>query len=505
MKTRRTNRGGKAVLVTALMLLLALGAELLVSCSNPSTGTPDSTSTAASGADTAAPEESTEVSYDPGISPLNWNDAEFLVLYNGNELEPNLDFKAEALNGSTLNDAVYNRNVKIQEKHKLIIKADYNYDSAIKDTVEKSYKSGEESYHLVEANQTYSMTMAVTGMLQSFDNLPKIDLEKPYWYSGLLSGSILKDKNYFAYSDANVHAFGATPCAIFNKKVAKDFNVDNLYKVVEDGKWTYKYMSDIVKGITGDLDGDQKITKDDRLGMIANNFCVDCFISGSGFQMVSANEEGYPELRVVDEQFYDIVDGVKDLCSVENGMFLVDRTSTATEAREYWTEQAITSDRALFWIGNLKCAERLRSKETDFGILPIPKASEEQENYAVHMQANIGATMAVPASVQNTADVSAIIEDIAYESYLSVMPNYMEVLIQGQVVRDVESLTTLGIIRGSYYCDMGFMLGNYGVSILSTCRDIVTNMGETSIKFKASSKVWDSKLKSFREEMDKLA
>ena len=141
MKTRRTNRGGKAVLVTALMLLLALGAELLVSCSNPSTGTPDSTSTAASGADTAAPEESTEVSYDPGISPLNWNDAEFLVLYNGNELEPNLDFKAEALNGSTLNDAVYNRNVKIQEKHKLIIKADYNYDSAIKDTVEKSYKS----------------------------------------------------------------------------------------------------------------------------------------------------------------------------------------------------------------------------------------------------------------------------------------------------------------------------------------------------------------------------
>ena len=113
--------------------------------------------------------------------------------------------------------------------------------------------------------------------------------------------------------------------------------------------------------------------------------------------------------------------------------------------------------------------------------------------------------MAVPASVQNTADVSAIIEDIAYESYLSVMPNYMEVLIQGQVVRDVESLTTLGLIRGSYYCDMGFMLGNYGVSILSTCRDIVTNMGETSIKFKASSKVWDSKLKSFREEMDKLA
>ena len=329
------------------------------------------------------------------------------------------------------------------------------------------------------------------GNLIEYGELKNVNLEKPYWYSGLLSGSSLKHKNYFAYSDANVHAFGATPVTIFNKTVHADHKFDDLYKIVTDGGWTHEVMSGMVKEVTADKDGDGKITKDDYLGMIANTFCIDCFISGSGYQMITKDDDDLPVLNITDEKFANIIQSIVDLCSVENGMFLVDRTSTATEAREYWTEHAITEDRALFWIGNFKCVERLRVSDTDFGVVPIPKVNAEQQEYKVHMQANIGAAMSVPKSAEaRTEDISTILEDIAFMSNQSVMPEYMEVLIQGQSIRDSDSLVCINIIRNAYYCDMGFMLGNYGVAILTAMRNVVKDNTSISTAVKSQEKTF---------------
>ena len=60
---------------------------------------------------------------DPQLTADNWGGAEFAILYNGSEVEPNKDFNAEALNGNVLNDAIYNRNMAIQDKYNLKINA----------------------------------------------------------------------------------------------------------------------------------------------------------------------------------------------------------------------------------------------------------------------------------------------------------------------------------------------------------------------------------------------
>lgn len=467
---KKSLRTGLTAVILALLILLSAA---LYSCADKTDPETDVTTVAATD---AAPDESaaeTAPDYDPHVEPVDWGGEEFIVVYNGNDVEPNLDFIAEDINGATLNDAVYNRNAVIRDKHKLVFKTVYMTDANISNAVTASMKTGDVVGHLVEANQTYSLTMSINGALRELGELSGINLEKPYWNSAFLSGSSIKGKNYFAYSDANIHAFGATPCTIFNKTVHKDFGLENIYEIVDEGGWTYAKMSEMVKAVTGDIDGDQKITKDDRLGMIANTFCIDCFISGSGHMMVVKDENDLPTLDIMNENFYNIVEGIKSLCSAENGMFLVDRVSTETEAREYWTERAITSDRALFWIGNFKCVERLRSSPADFGVVPIPKANADQKEYKIHMQANIGAAMSVPKSAPDEDKISLILEDVAYESYKTVMPAYMEVLIQGQSIRDVESLKCIQLIRKSYYSDMGFMLGSYGINVLGNCRSIV--------------------------------
>ena len=82
----------------------------------------------------------------------------------------------------------------------------------------------------------------------------------------ILEGSSIEGKNYFAYSDANIHAYGATPCVLFNKELLASFQLGDIYKIVTDGKWTFDAMSTMIQTVTGDLNGDGVITKDDRLG-----------------------------------------------------------------------------------------------------------------------------------------------------------------------------------------------------------------------------------------------
>ena len=483
-------------IVSALLAGLMLSTTLLACGKSNEEG--QTTTTVSTDSTTSAVVETTVdpmIANDPKLTADNWGGGEFVILYIGSEVVPNKDFSAEALNGNVLNDAIYNRNMAIQDKYNFTINASHYSDSNISTMVNNSNKAGDNAYHLVEVNGAYSMSMALNGQLYNLEALEYVNLDKPYWNSMILEGSSIEGKNYFAYSDANIHAYGATPCVLFNKEMLASFQLGDIYKIVTDGKWTFDTMSTMIQTVTGDLNGDGVITKDDRLGYIANNFCVDCFISGTGYRMIPKNADDLPVLNVEDEKFYNIIDGIKKLCSEENGTFLIDRTSTATEAREYWTEEAFVADRALFVGGNLKWAERLRAMENDFGIVPLPKYDENQENYAVHFQANVGASMSVPSGNTDVVKISKVLEDIAYDSYLHVMPAYTEIVLEGQSVRDEESIVSLNIIRNSYYSDLGFMLGNYNIAILTQMRQVVTNNLDCASMLQKVMRVYNSALK----------
>ena len=152
-------------------------------------------------------------------------------------------------------------------------------------------------------------------------------------------------------------------------------------------------------------------------------------------------------------------------------------------------------------------SNELRENKTIKSILLnmlIAAASLFVNGFGVYLtiQANIGASMSVPRSTSNFEEVSLILEDIAYQSSLDVMPAYMEVLIQGRSIRDVESLRCIQIIRNSYYCDMGFMLGNYGIGILGNCRAIVKDNTDIVSTLTKSASGFDRSLKNLAKQVN---
>ena len=473
---------------------------LLASCQN----TPDNSSTTPT--DTSAPRDTTAADttadsdptamYDPNLPAVDAGGDDFCFLYGDNDFEPNLDICAEEENGEPLNDAIYARNLAMEEKYNVKISWNrFHYDQAAAE-LSKTVKAGEDRYDVNINNGAYTLSLATQKQLQQLNDFPYIDFSKPYWNSNMLSGSSINNKNYFAYSDMNIHALGATPCVLFNKTVAEQFDITDLYKNVTDGTWTYAKMSQYIKMVTGDIDGDGKITEKDRLGFVGNTFVIDCFLSGTGYQTITKDADDMPVLNIQSEPYYNIVAAIMDVCSADNGSYICDRYSGVD--REYAPMEALEENRALFWIANLKGVERMRGMESPFGILPIPKLNEEQSSYKIHYQANIGGAMSIPTTAANAELIGMVLEDMAYESMRTVKPAYVDVLLQGKFLRDEESLVTLNIMFDSYYSDIGFMTGSSGITILSELRDIIANNRTDYV-----SRI-EKKMKSYTKSLTKI-
>ncbi|MBQ7718974.1 MAG: hypothetical protein IJT56_00185, partial [Clostridia bacterium] len=218
--------------------------------------------------------------------------------------------------------------------------------------------------------------------------------------------------------------------------------------------------------------------------------------SGTGYQTITKDENDLPSLAIDTPEFLRINEAINTLCSINTGSYICDRYAGVD--REYAPMDALAEDRALFWIANLKGVERMRNMISDFGIVPIPKLDENQPDYKIHYQANIGAAMSVPLVVLDEDLVGMFLEDCAYMSRMTVQPAYIETLLKGKFLRDDASEETMRIMLSTYYADLGFMLNGQSIDILTTLRGFVQ-----SEKDDVASR-WAKKVTSYQKKLDKV-
>jgi len=93
--------------------------------------------------------------------------------------------------------------------------------------------------------------------------------------------------------------------------------------------------------------------------------------------------------------------------------------------------------------------------DEDFGIIPWPKYDETIDNYYANVDAGCNLYI-VPITNPDPEKTSVIIEALAYESYLTVLPTYYDVVLTTKFTRDAESEDMLDIIRAGRVFDIGY-------------------------------------------------
>ena len=114
-----------------------------------------------------------------------------------------------------------------------------------------------------------------------------------------------------------------------------------------------------------------------------------------------------------------------------------------------------------------------RTIDFNFGILPIPKHTAEQDNYYHSVSIHNMSCLGIPATTDDYDDLGLIIEALGAESKNKVTPVYYDKCMKSMYVRDEEDEAMLDIIFDSRCFDLGSVF-NWG-GILGEFMNINTN------------------------------
>ena len=435
-------------------IALLLLASLLVGCGSTvnetkDTGTSDTETTAG---DTTT-EEATGRKFDkPDIEPKDYEGREFNILYasDGAYRAHELYFFSDGENGDTLNDAVYKRNIAVEDKLNIKINGVTNgYIDTIYPSIQKSVMAGTPDYDLALTHTFYGVPSLITEQLVcDWNKVEGVDLSKNYWNQNMndtlaINGVLPVAKSEYMPPEVFL--------ILFNKKLQNEYQLEDYYQVVRDGKWTHDYFVQEASKISEDLNGDGVYDVNDKYGfssMIDANF--QAFFTGCDFYSVSKTDDGLVVTQPT-EKFVNMYDKLYTLVYGGHSSYTFTYEDAGTPK-----ELNFENDQSLFYLGSTDSIDLLRSMNTDFGILPFPKYNEQQDNYrSLSMSGYI--TIPVCAGDQELSGIAS--EYLAYESAEILTPVFYDMLLGSKYIRDDESSEMLDIIFENIVFDPAMVYG----------------------------------------------
>lgn len=147
--------------------------------------------------------------------------------------------------------------------------------------------------------------------------------------------------------------------------------------------------------------------------------------------------------------------------------------------------------------------DTLRDMEIDFGLLPMPKADENQAEYSNSVHSN-GTSVSLPITAdEDLLDRNCrIIEDLCCESMRYVRPAYYENALEGRYLRDAESGEMLDLILLNVRYDLMLVMTST-VDLKAQLREMILNNNTNLSSIIASNqRSWDIMLKRAVKTLD---
>ena len=475
--------------ISAVALALLITAGALQSCGGEKPET-----AAATAAAVTEPEqtETAEPRIDPGLPDIDLGG--YKITFYGKKVT---GVYAESLTGEIVNDAVYNRNIALNEKYNFeIVQITPENQTDPTTEIKNIVMAGEDAYQVLVDGGNRFVPYIQSGLLYDMNTLSHQDYSKPWWFDNMNKGLSLDGKLFMSASAFMLSPMQGIYHPFINADLAENYGVriEDLYQTVRDDKWTVDKLIDIIKLGGADLDGNGVMDQNDQWGLTTEAYCGYVMAIGCGYQIAKKDENDEPYLTVVSEESNEIWDRLCSQVFSDGSIFLA--TQNIKGADNIWTTSSniMAEGRSLVFYGGL--GDGLRSYEYNFGVLPSPKFKESQEYYYHTGSSWNNPLIAVPVTAADPDKVSLILEAMSYYSYYDVLPSFYQDFMERKLVRDEGSIEMLHIINSSIFYDPGAVY-NWG-----GCLNILYEIVKSGVNNSATA--FAKVEKSASKEIDKL-
>lgn len=454
------------LLLAALML-----ASLLAGCAEGNNTTEDTTKA----------EDESNVLDNLNVPDKKYDGKEFMFLTRDAAEWTTVDIYAEEQTTDPIVDAVYRRNDMIQTKYDLVILETQTNDPL--SAVEKDVKGGAGEFDAIVQKLGSCATIATKNYLQNLRDVPYMDFDQTWWDQKALEGLSIGNKVYFATGDLLTSDNDGTFIVMFNKRIAEDNDLENIYELVNNKEWTFQKMYDMAKVAVKDLNGNGKMEYDqDVLGTATTVNSGYCMMYAAGVVITAKNENDVPEYVLDVERAVDVIPLSYSIIGDQNMALSMNTVNGNTNVVENG-KTCFGNGHALFFQECLQCVIRLRSYDVEFGVVPFPMFNEAQGEYYSHMN-EVGGMVSIPTSVvgEELEQIGAVIETMAAYSVDTLTPAYYDITLISKGTRDEESKPMIELILANRIYDLGYVFEaswGYVGTIAGKFTDGKTNVAST--------------------------
>lgn len=425
---------------------------LATSCGNTVVEDTDIT-TDTSVSDTVDTETEEDIYTDLG--DYDFDGATFTISYCESQLGESWPYEAEEVTGNVVNDAVWERDVTIEDRYNVdIVWQDSNGNEDIASLLRTSITAGDDAYQLGLGHMFSGINaLLADGGLYDFNALPIIDQSKPWW-SAHLPKTLTVNGKLMIHVSGLVYTF--SDCIYFSKDMLKDYSdLPDPYTLVDEGTWTWDVFTTMAQAVSVDLNGDGVFDENDQYGYaLSQNPYVDANWTYANGMTIATVQDGTISIdNVLSERMVSTLEKMYNLVRIGNQTYIP--KTTGKERIE--DAEMFLNGQVLFHENITTLLPLMRDAEIDFGIVPVPKFDETQEEYYSMATTQM---MLVPITIQDTTFEGVLLEALSMESYRTVHPAVYEISFSAKYLRDERSYEMYNIIRNTGVYDFNWNYGN---------------------------------------------
>ncbi len=380
--------------------------------------------------------------------------------------------------------AIWQRQQFLEETFGMTLKRLDLLGSAAKDQFRISVTGGGKICDIACLNGIDSMTAAINGYLIDVNRVTALNLEAPYWDQRIQQEYRVQDYLFALEGDFNYIDDLRTYVTIYNDTMYENLGFyekyGSPYDLSKDGKWTYATMLEMIREC-GHIDSGKNKPEADTWGMVSETAAPYYFFLGSGRKMIR-NEEGTLKLAFQDNwdlTYKTIEDSL--LMDKDEAVVVADRANAFSDSTDVWTtaSEIFMYNRALFRSTSLSATLRLLDMKDDYGIMPIPAYTENQDGYYCWVNSDNHYPMTFPVtSWQEIGVIGEMAEVFSYYSLYgadSLNVAFYDLLAFARLCRRPEDKMMLQLVFASKTYDIDLAMG-----ITGTCRSLGVISGSKS-------------------------
>jgi len=349
--------------------------------------------------------------------------------------------------------------------------------------LQNSVNSGDDVIDLSFNIQAELTGLAAGGYFIDFYTLPHIDWEKPWWNDEVNKAISIENRLYFTTGAFNVMDKNRMYLLMFNKDMAEEFSLGNMYELVDKGQFTAENVTKFNKAVTADIDGDGEMTADDRWGWGGDSWIASLAAFQSMDNMfVEKDANDYPIITINNDRTVTSIEKMLAMTVDKVTSYTCEMFSGEVDYDFYDVSSNMFEDGRLLFCPNFinfPIGIKTFSAECDFnyGIIPFPKLDEAQENYVSVPDSYWGTLLAVPKTITDPEYIGYMLEVLSYTTQETVMPAFYETSAKGKYTYDEESARMLDLIFSNPRYDLGviFNWGGMGNIILQLASENSSN------------------------------